>query len=71
MTENSKSEIFRAALDAALRQLVMTLREAQEYLEHGEDLAAIGTLVSLDEQVADLNAAFRLFRRKIQDRRPS
>lgn len=67
MTDNTKTEIFRAALDAALRQLSSTLREAQEYLEKGEDLAAIGTLISLDEQVADLNAAFRLFRRKMQD----
>ena len=66
MTDNSKSEIFRAALRAALTSLSNTLREAQEYLNNGQDLAAIGTLISLDEQVADLNAAFRLFRRKTQ-----
>jgi hypothetical protein len=63
MTDNTKSEIFRAALEAALKQLSTTLNEAQSYLDDGQDLATIGTLISLDEQVADLNAALRLFRR--------
>ena len=54
MTDNTKSEIFRAALEAALKQLSTTLNEAQSYLDDGQDLATIGTLISLDEQVADL-----------------
>jgi hypothetical protein len=71
MADNTKSAIFRVALEAALQELITTLREAQEYLHNGKDLATIGTLVSLDDQVADLNAALRLFRRKPSERRPS
>jgi hypothetical protein len=63
MTDRKPPAIFRTTLEIALVQLVTTLKEAKEYLDKGEDLAAIGTLIALDEQVADLNAALRLYRR--------
>ena len=63
MTNRKPPEIFRTTLNIALLQLIMTLKEAQSYLDGGEDLAAIGTLIPLDELVADLNAALRLYRR--------
>ena len=63
MTDRKPPALFRAALEVALAQLIATLKEAQNYLGNGEDLAAIGTLVTLDELVADLNAALRLYRR--------
>jgi hypothetical protein len=63
MTNRKPPEIFRTTLNIALLQLLMTLKEAQGYLDGGEDLAAIGTLIPLDELVADLNAALRLYRR--------
>ena len=63
MNSRKPPEIFRTTLNIALLQLLMTLKEAQGYLDAGEDLAAIGTLVTLDELVADLNAALRLYRR--------
>ena len=63
MTNRKPPAIFRTALNVALVQLIVTLKEAEEYLDAGEDLAAIGTLVNLDELVADLNAALRLYRR--------
>ncbi|MGC2468014.1 MAG: hypothetical protein WA517_22680 [Candidatus Acidiferrum sp.] len=63
MIDRKPPALFRAALEVALVQLMMTLKEAQDYLDAGEDLAAIGTLVTLDELVADLNATLRLYRR--------
>ena len=63
MTDRKPPAIFRAALEVALVQLLMTLKEAQEYLDANQDLAAIGTLTNLDDLVADLNAALRLYRR--------
>ncbi len=63
MTDRKPPALLRAALEVALVQLLTTLNEAREYLDKGEDLAAIGTLIALDEQVADLNAALRLYRR--------
>jgi len=63
MTDRKPPAIFRASLEVALVQLLMRLKEAQEYLDKGDDRAAIGTLVTLDELVADLNAALRLYRR--------
>lgn len=63
MSDRKAPAIFRSALAVAVAQLHQTLSEAQQYLENGQDLAAIGTLVTLDEQVADLNAALRLYRR--------
>lgn len=55
------SEPFRAVFDLSLDALILTLKEAQDYLDGGNDLAAIGTLCTLDSHVADLNAALRLF----------
>ena len=63
MTDRKPPAIFRATLEVALVQLLFTLKEAQEYFDKGEDLAAIGTLIALDDLVADLNAALRLYRR--------
>ena len=63
MSNRQPPAIFRAALSVALVHLLMTLKEAQGYLDAGQDLAAIGTLTSLDDLVADLNAALRLYRR--------
>lgn len=63
MTDCKPPALFRAALEVALVQLIATLTEAQDYLDKGEDLAAIGTLVALDDLVADFNAALRLYRR--------
>jgi hypothetical protein len=63
MNTRPPSETFRAAFNIALGQLVVTLKEAQDYLDRGQDLAAIGTLTSLDDLIADLNAALRLYRR--------
>lgn len=53
---------FRQAFDLTLDALIVTLKEAQEYLGAGEDGAAIGTLIALEDQYADLQAALRLFR---------
>jgi hypothetical protein len=58
---SNPSEPFRAVFDLSLDALIVTLKEAQDYLGGGKDLAAIGTLRTLDSQVADLNAALRLF----------
>ena len=63
MIDRKPPAIFRASLEVALVQLLITLKEAEDYLDKGEDLAAIGTLVTLDDLVADLNAALRLYRR--------
>lgn len=63
MSDIKPPAIFRSALAVAIAQLHLTLTEAQEYLDKGQDLAAIGTLITLDEQVADLNAALRLYQR--------
>jgi hypothetical protein len=63
MTDRKPPALFRAALEVALVQLIATLTEAQDYLDKGEDLAAIGTFITLDDLVADLNAALRLYRR--------
>jgi hypothetical protein len=58
---SNPSEPFRAVFDLSLDALIVTLKEAQDYLGAGNDLAAIGTLRTLDSQIADLNAALRLF----------
>ena len=57
-------ESFRAVFDLSLDRLILTLTEARNYLDGGNDLAAIGTLHSLDEQHADVQAALRLFRNR-------
>jgi hypothetical protein len=55
-------EPFRAVFDLALDRLIVTLKEAQDYLGGGDDLAAIGTLHNVDELHADIQAALRLFK---------
>jgi hypothetical protein len=55
-------EPFRAVLDLSLDRLIRSLTEAQQYLDSGNDLAAIGCLLNLDELHDDVRAAFRLFR---------
>jgi hypothetical protein len=62
-------ETYRRAFDLALDQLILTLKEAQDYLGGREDLASIGTLALFDEQAEDMKAALRLFRRAKQDTR--
>lgn len=57
-------EPFRAVFDLALDRLIGTLKEAQNYLGGGHDLAAIGTLHDLDELHADIQAALRLFKNR-------
>jgi hypothetical protein len=57
-------EPFRAVFDLALDRVILTLKEAQDYLGGGKDLAAIGTLHNLDELHADLQAALRLFKNR-------
>jgi hypothetical protein len=59
---NHEWEPFRAVFDLALDRLILTLKEAQDYLGGGDDLAAIGTLHSLDELHTDVQAALRLFK---------
>jgi len=63
------TQTFRAAFDFALEDLIAILKEAQDYLGSGEDLAAIGTLTIFDDQAEDLKAALRLFSRALQDAR--
>ena len=58
------------AAEAAINQLVALLTEARCYLEAGEILAAIGTLIMFDDQADDLRAAMRLLRIAAQRRRP-
>jgi hypothetical protein len=57
-------EPFRAVFDLALDRLMVTLKEAQDYLGGGDDMAGIGTLHNLDELHADIQAALRLFRNR-------
>ena len=59
-------EPFRAVFDLALDRLIVSLKEAQNYLDTGNDLAAIGTLHNLDELHADIRAALRLFKSRRQ-----
>jgi hypothetical protein len=59
-------EAFRAVFDLALDRLILTLKEAQDYLGGGDDLAAIGTLHNLDELHEDVRAALRLFKNRRQ-----
>jgi len=58
-----------AAASAAIDQLMTLLGEARAYLDQGETLAAIGTLILFDDQAEDLRAATRLLR-MAQRRRP-
>jgi hypothetical protein len=65
MTDDPVAHAARTAID----QLTRLLSEARGYLEAGENRAAIGTLVSFDDQVEDLRAAIRLLRMTAQGRR--
>jgi hypothetical protein len=60
------TQTFRAALDFTLDEFIRTLKEAQDYLGGGDDLAAIGTLIPFDDHAEDVKAAIRLFRRDVQ-----
>lgn len=60
-------QAYRRTFDLALDALIIALKEAQDYLGGGQDGAAIGTLIDIDEKVADMQAALRLFR---NSRRP-
>jgi len=64
------TQTFRAALDFALDEFIRTLKEAQDYLGGGDDLADIGTLLLFDQQAEDVKAALRLFSRAEQRRYP-
>jgi hypothetical protein len=55
-------EPFRAVLDTALDRLIVRLTEAQGYLDHSNDTAAIGALLDLDDLHGDAQAALRLFK---------
>jgi hypothetical protein len=61
MTSTPETETFRRAFDFALDNLIVALKEAQDYLGGGNDLAAIGTLIDIDERFGDFKAALRLF----------
>ena len=61
MTSTHETETFRRAFDVALDNLIVRLKEAQDYLGSGNDLAAIGTLIDIDERFGDFKAALRLF----------
>jgi len=61
MTNTPETETFRRAFDFALDNLIVALKEAQDYLGGGNDLAAIGTLNDIDERFGDFKAALRLF----------
>jgi hypothetical protein len=61
MTSPVEKQVFRQAFDFTLDNLIVRLKEAQDYLGGGTDLAAIGTLVDIDDVFADMTAAKRLF----------
>ena len=54
---------------AAINQLVALLAEARTYLDQGETLAALGTLVMFDDHAEDVRAAIRTLQ-MAQRRRP-
>jgi nanoRNase/pAp phosphatase (c-di-AMP/oligoRNAs hydrolase) len=61
MTSPIETETFRRAFDFALDNMIVMLKEAQDYLGGGKDMAAIGTLTDIEDRFADLTAAMRLF----------
>ncbi len=61
MTSSHETETFRRAFDVALDNLIVRLKEAEDYLGTGNDLASIGTLTDIDERFGDFKAAMRLF----------
>jgi hypothetical protein len=58
--------IHALALSATIDVLRGMLGEATNYLDQGEHLAALGTLIPFDDHAEDVKAAIRLFRRDIQ-----
>jgi hypothetical protein len=64
-----KHDPVTVAAEAAIEQLVALLTEARGYLKEGRTLAAIGTLVTFDDQADDLRAALRLLRMTAKGRR--
>jgi len=63
------TQTFRAAFDFALDEFIRTLKEAQDYLGGGDNLAAIGALLLFDQQAEDVKAALRLFSRAVYNQR--
>lgn len=61
MTSPIETDTFRRAFGFALDNLIVRLKEAQDYLGGGNDMAAIGTLTDIQDRFADLTAALRLF----------
>lgn len=61
MTSTPETETFRRTFDCTLDNLIVALKEAQDYLGTGNDLAAIGTLIDIEEGFGDFKAALRLF----------
>lgn len=62
-------ETYRKALDHALNDLTMLLKEAQDYLGSNYNLAAIGTLTIFDEKAEDVKAALRLYTNALRHER--
>ena len=59
-------------LTVAIENLRGTLGEAIDYLSHDEYRTAMGALLPFEEQVHNVTAAIRLFRRALQNaRRPT
>lgn len=48
MTSPIETETFRRAFDFALDNLIVALKEAQDYPGGGNDMAAIGTLADIE-----------------------
>ena len=53
-------------LTVAIENLRGSLGEAIDYLTHDEYRMAMGALLPVEEQIQDVNAAIRLFRRALQ-----
>ena len=67
MTDRKPPALFRTTVEIALVQLLATLKEAQDYLDKGEDLAAIGTLVySWPDAYEKARAADRIVRARLE-----
>jgi hypothetical protein len=59
------------AMSGTMEVLSATIAEALKYLYQDEHRCVLGTLLLFEDQVADVNAAIRLFRRDIQNGRKS
>ena len=58
--------IHALALSATIDVLRRLIGEATDYLDQGEHLAALGTLIPFEDHAEDVKAAIRLFRRDVQ-----